>query len=68
MSWILESTSGCEAEYDDFSMAYWAGLETYGDGNFRIVKKEAKPSGPTSDPISARRVNEADKDSEKCGK
>ena len=40
MKWILVSSSGKETEYDDFSMAYWAGLELYGDGNFRIVKDD----------------------------
>ena len=40
MIWILVSASGKETEYDDFSMAYWAGLELYGDGNFKIVRKE----------------------------
>ena len=47
MIWILESLSGIETEYDDFSMAYWAGLEQYGDGNFRIVKKESEQDART---------------------
>lgn len=42
MSWILVSASGKETEYDDFSMAYWAGLELYGDGNFSLRREKDK--------------------------
>ena len=37
--WIVVSESGKETEYDDFSMAFWGGMELYGEGNF-IIRKE----------------------------
>lgn len=40
MKWILVSNSGKETYYDDFSMAFWAGMELYGDGNFKIVRND----------------------------
>ena len=40
VKWIVVSSSGQESEYDDFSMAFWAGMELYGDGNFVIQRKD----------------------------
>lgn len=40
MKFILIGKDNVMAEYDDYTLAYWAGVELYGHGNFIIKINE----------------------------